>query len=202
MSKSKKKRLVPSAELGVNARREGVKSPAQRAPNEGPPVEGFAADAVKKLAKWAPKLGTDLGDVSGYSTHLPSDGIEPDANLQRAVDQSQANYQTANREPPMANSPAAAAEKLAKAIAEIDKALVKIRAGKAADQYARVERLTKARQACIQARDEILAKSDRDSAGTDAAFRARQTNESAAPGYSTAVAGIAKLQARQNRSRT
>ena len=194
--KKSKGRLVPSAQPGINAQREGRQTAAQRAPNGGP------ADArlAKTGATWQPNVGTDLGDVSGYSTHLPSDGIEATANLQRQIDLAEADHARSLAEAPMVNSPAATADKLAKAVAEIDKALVKIRAGRAADQYARIERLTKARAACVTARDSILAKSDRDSAGNDAGFRARATSESAAAGYGATVAGIAKLQARQNRS--
>jgi hypothetical protein len=193
MSKASKKkgRLVPSAQPGINAQRVGRQTAAQRAPNGDP--------AAARLAKWAPALGT-VEDVSAVSMRRDSDGLPVDANLQRQIDLAEADHARALREPPIVSAPQAAAEQLSKAIGEIDRALVKIRAGKAADQYSRVERLTKARAACVTARDQILAKSDRDSAGNDAGFRARATSESAAAGYGATVAGIAKLQARQNRS--
>jgi hypothetical protein len=199
MSKaSKKKRLTPSAAPGIDAQRVGRQTAAQRAPNGDLSVAYLAK--VGSVA-WAPNLGRP-SDFTGAIVPQPSDGLPVDANLDRANRAAQTAYQTGLSTPPIANAPQAAAEKLSKAIAEIDRALVKIRAGKAADQYSRVDRLEKAKAACVTARDSILSKSDTGSAGQDPGFRARQTNESAAPGYSTAVAGIAKLQARQNRSRT
>jgi hypothetical protein len=170
------------------------------------PVEGFAADNALKarnLAKWAPNLGY-ASDVSNASTRLPSDGLPTDPNLQRAVDQSQTAYQRANREPPIANAPqetaADSVAKLDSAIGQLAKAIAKVGAGRDAGMYSKLERLRKAKLACETAKAQILSKTGHDSAGTDSTMRMVASKEDAAPGYSTAVAGIARLQARQNRS--
>jgi hypothetical protein len=199
MGKKSKKRLVESAELGVNARREGVKSPAQRAPNEGPPVEGYAADNALKarnLAKWAPNLGRP-SDFTGAIVPQPSDGLPVDANLQRQVDLAEADHRRSLAEPPMANSPAATVGQLDSAILELNKAIAKVGAGRDADKYARLERLQKAKVACEDARAQILSKVGHDSAGSDAQFRAKASANSSVPGITRAVDQIAALQRRQ-----
>jgi hypothetical protein len=214
--KKSKARMVPSAQPGINSQRVGSQTPAQRAPNGGPPIEGDASDRMAKRS-------TDSLFGTQQPGYAEPDGLEVDANLarinRRAAEAYQsgrlgtriplppesdglglptdANLARANARAAAQGNPAIAqVAALDKALGEVDRALAKVRAGRSADQYSRIERLKKARAAVVQARDLILAKSGRDSAGTDPDFRARASAESSVPGIGRAAAMISKLQNR------
>ena len=202
--------LDQSSQPSVNATRSGSVSPM----NDGnlPAAAGadLAGDTLTKA----------LADLAGVSQTDPYDGLPTDANLSRIdqrarqaygqVDKGQrfglppagegglpypANADRTNARAAATSTPTGQVAALDKAIVQLDKAIAKVRSEPGGIlNGGRLERLEKALRACGAARATILAKSDRSSAGTDPTFRQVASNESAAPGYASAVAGIAKLQ--------
>ncbi|MGA2502250.1 MAG: hypothetical protein ABSH20_31295 [Tepidisphaeraceae bacterium] len=209
--KSKKARMIPSAQPGVN----GVRSGAVPSINDGNlPATGAGADLAKFWTAQAFDNPVTQDDATEQFGVLPTD-----ANLQRMIDRSEraysqpdkgqsfglppsgpgglptdANLARINARAVATSTPAAQVAALTKAISALDQSIGRIRDGRDARQYANLDRLAKARQAIVTKRDAILARTGHDSAGNDPDFRARASAESTAPGIGNAIDQISALQ--------